>query len=76
MFRKPIWMNSRESCLQPEPEKSKQLLLANKISLAQYGADGSFGGVTEAGVIAFQKAVGIDADGEVGHDTMSKLLGV
>jgi N-acetylmuramoyl-L-alanine amidase len=54
----------------------QQLLLANKISLAQYGADGSFGGVTEAGVIAFQKAVGIDADGEVGRDTMSKLLGV
>lgn len=54
----------------------QHLLLANKIKLPKYGADGDFGGETEAGVIAFQKAVGIAADGVVGHDTMSKLLGV
>ena len=54
----------------------QHLLLANKIKLPKYGADGSFGGETEAGVIAFQKAVGITADGVVRRDTMSKLLGV
>ena len=54
----------------------QHLLLANKIKLPRYGADGDFGGETEAGVIAFQKAVGIAADGVVGRDTMSKLMGV
>ena len=58
-----------------DPVKAMQnLLLANKIKLPRYGADGDFGGETEAGVIAFQKAVGIEADGVVGRDTMSKLL--
>ena len=57
-------------------EALQNLLLANKIKLPRYGADSDFGGETEAGVIAFQKAVGIDADGVVGHDTMSKLLGM
>ena len=54
----------------------QHLLMANKIKLPKYGADGDFGGETESGVIAFQKAVGIGADGVVGRDTMSKLLGV
>ena len=54
----------------------QQLLLANGIKLPKYGADSDFGEETEAGVIAFQKAVGIEADGVAGHDTMSKLLGV
>lgn len=57
-------------------EALQHLLMANKIKLPKYGADGDFGGETETGVIAFQKAVGIDDDGVVGHDTMSKLLGV
>ena len=54
----------------------QNLLLAHNIKLPRYGADGDFGGETEAGVIAFQKAVGIDDDGVVGRDTMSKLLGL
>lgn len=54
----------------------QNLLLANNIKLPRYGADSDFGGETEAGVIAFQKAVGIAADGVVGRDTMSKLLGL
>lgn len=57
-------------------EALQHLLLANKIKLARYGADGDFGGETEAGVIALQTALGIEADGVVGHDTMSKLLGL
>ncbi len=56
-------------------EALQHLLLANKIKLPKYGADSDFGGETEAGVIAFQKAVGIEADGVVGRDTMSRLLG-
>ena len=54
----------------------QQLLLANGIKLPKYGADGDFGGETEAGVIAYQKAVGLDADGVVGPATVAKLLGV
>ena len=54
----------------------QHLLLANKIKLPRCGADGDFGRETEAGVIAFQGAVGIEVDGVVGRDTMSKLLGV
>jgi len=53
----------------------QHLLMANGIKLPKYGADGDFGGETEAGVIALQTALGIEANGVVGRDTMSKLLG-
>lgn len=56
-------------------EALQHLLLANKIKLPRYGADGDFGGETEAGVIALQTALGIEADGVVGPETMSLLLG-
>lgn len=54
----------------------QQLLMANGINLPKYGADGDFGGETEAGVIAYQKKVGITADGAVGTETVGSLLGV
>lgn len=57
-------------------EALQHLLLAAKIKLPRYGADGDFGGETEAGVIALQTALGIEANGVVGPDTMSKLLGL
>ena len=56
-------------------EALQHLLLAAKIKLPRYGADGDFGGETEAGVIALQTALGIEADGVVGPETMSLLLG-
>lgn len=41
-----------------------------------YGADGSFGAATENAVKAYQTANGLQADGIVGKDTWSKLLGI
>lgn len=37
--------------------------------------DGSFGPQTRAAVIAFQKDIGLEADGKVGKETFKKLLG-
>lgn len=54
----------------------QRLLIALGFDIGQYGADGDFGGKTEGGVIAFQKSVGLAANGVVDRDTMSKLLGV
>lgn len=56
-------------------EALQHLLLAAKIKLPRYGADGDFGGETEAGVIALQTALGIEANGVVGPETMILLLG-
>lgn len=56
-------------------EALQHLLLAARIKLPRYGADGDFGGETEAGVIALQTALGIETDGVVGPETMSLLLG-
>ena len=53
-----------------------QTQLINKgYSLEPYGADGSFGKVTEAAVKAFQKAHGLAQDGVIGHDTWDALCG-
>lgn len=54
----------------------QQLLMANGIKLPKYGADADFGAETKAGVIAYQKAVGLAADGIAGPNTWKKLLGV
>lgn len=42
----------------------------------QYGADGEFGYQTEVSVKKFQRMKGISADGIVGRNTWSKLLGL
>ena len=54
----------------------QQLLMANGIKLPKYGADADFGAETKVGVIAYQKAVGLAADGIAGPNTWKKLLGV
>ena len=54
----------------------QQLLMANGIKLPKYGADADFGAETKAGVTAYQKAVGLAADGIAGPNTWKKLLGV
>ncbi|MGL5649191.1 MAG: peptidoglycan-binding protein [Clostridium sp.] len=41
-----------------------------------YGADGNFGGSTKSAVANYQKSKKISADGIVGNNTWSKLLGV
>lgn len=52
----------------------QRLLLALGYDLAQYGVDGSFGGVTDKAVRAFQKAEGLTVDGSVGKKTWTALL--
>ena len=54
----------------------QQLLLSNGVELPKYGADGDFGGETEAGVIAYQKANGLSADGTASKETVLSLLGI
>ena len=52
------------------------LLIGNNCSCGKYGADGDFGGGTEAAVKAYQGEKGLDADGVVGPQTWAKLLGL
>lgn len=54
----------------------QQLLMANGIKLPKYGADSDFGAETKAGVIEYQRKVGLAADGIAGPNTWKKLLGV
>lgn len=55
--------------------KALQALLLNAgCDLKQYGADGSFGGVTETAVRQYQKEHGITADGIAGKETFESLL--
>lgn len=48
----------------------------NKLGFNCGTADGIFGSMTKAAVIAFQRAMGLVADGIVGVKTWSKLLGL
>ena len=52
------------------------LLIGNRYSCGQYGADGDFGGGTESAVKKYQEDHGLDADGVVGPKTWAKLLGL
>ncbi|WP_169911635.1 GH25 family lysozyme [Clostridium oryzae] len=50
------------------------LLICKGCRLKPYGADGSFGSLTESRVRSYQKAEGLQTDGIVGAATWSKLL--
>ena len=52
------------------------LLMAAGFDCGIFGADGDFGGDTDTAVRAYQKSVGIVADGCVGAVTMGSLLGI
>lgn len=52
------------------------LLLGYGFAMDDYGADGSFGGVTERALKAYQTANGLEADGSCGRKTWEKLLGL
>ena len=54
----------------------QHLLIANGHSCGKYGADGDFGASTLGAVEAYQKSVGLTADGVVGPATWGKLLGI
>jgi hypothetical protein len=55
---------------------AQALLALNGYKCGSYGADGDFGGATEAATRAFQKAHGLNVDGIIGDRTWSKLLGI
>jgi hypothetical protein len=54
----------------------QRLLIANGYSCGWYGADGDFGAETDTAVRLYQRDTDLEADGVVGKDTLSKLLGV
>ena len=60
-----------------EVVRAAQMLLNGRgCSCGIYGADGDFGGMTRAAVLAFQRRNGLEADGIVGINTYKALLGV
>ena len=52
------------------------LLIGRGYSCGNYGADGDFGGATEAAVRSYQNPRGLTIDGIAGPATMGSLLGV
>lgn len=70
-----ITLNTLRSGSKGKQVKTLQrLLIIETYDLGSYGADGSFGSVTEKAVKAFQKKNGLEVDGIVGKDTWSALL--
>ena len=57
-----------------EVKTVQRLLIAMGYNLGGYGADGDFGGKTEAAVRSFQSAKKLEVDGIVGKDTWNALL--
>lgn len=55
---------------------AQSLLNTRGASCGKYGADGDFGNATEAAVLAFQRRNNLIADGIIGEQTWSALLGV
>lgn len=54
----------------------QQRLIGLGYSCGSSGADGDFGSGTEAGVVKFQRAAKLSADGIAGPNTWTKLLGL
>ena len=60
-----------------EVVRAAQFLLNGRgASCGIYGADADFGAATEAAVLAFQRRNNLEADGVIGENTWSKLLGL
>ena len=55
---------------------AQALLNVRGASCGKYGADGDFGLATEAAVLAFQRRNKLDADGIIGQNTWTALLGL
>lgn len=57
--------------------KAAQMLLRGwGCDVGIWGVDGDYGNATEAAVLAFQRRRGLDADGIIGNQTWSSLLGL
>lgn len=52
----------------------QRILMAEGYNMGKYGADGSFGGVTDTALRNYQKAKGLTADGKCGPKTWAKML--
>ena len=60
-----------------EVVRAAQMLLNGRdCSVGIYGCDGDFGNLTYAAVLAYQRRNGLEADGIIGNQTWSKLLGL
>lgn len=60
-----------------EAVRAAQILLVGRgYSVGSYGTDGDFGAGTYAGVINYQSAKGLTADGVIGKQTWGELLGI
>lgn len=66
----------QKGCAGEDVRALQILLIGRGYSCGSYGADGDFGGATDAAVRAYQKAKGLEVDGVVGSATMGSLLGV
>lgn len=72
-----IELNELEKGSKGEQVKTAQrLLIALGYPLQKSGVDGDFGDETRAATISFQKDKKLDADGVIGKNTWSALLGV
>ena len=65
----------RYGCTGEDVRAVQRLLKAAGFDIGRYGADGDFGNDTRNAVVTYQKSVGLTANGEVGFNTMSRLLG-
>lgn len=63
----------RNGCEGDDVRELQSLLIQLDYDLGKWGADGDFGDATEIAVIALQKKAKIDADGEVGPQTLKAI---
>ena len=71
----------RQGCVGDDVRALQLMLKARGYQCGNYGtngdgADGDFGASTKTKLISYQRANGLEPDGEAGPDTMSALLGI
>ena len=66
----------RFGCIGEDVRAMQRNLKSLGFDLGLWGLDGEFGNDTKNAVIAYQRSVGLDQDGEAGPDTMRELNGL